>query len=207
MFVLVHNMKEAAKKRGRPRSFDSDLVIERATETFLHFGYAGASLEQLTAAMGLNKPSLYAAFGDKRSLFMRALEARAHAVAARLRVAFERCDTLPASLDAMLVEAVEIYTGDANPGCMIVNVSTTEALVDEGFASYAREFFAQCDRVLAKWIETRYAPRGVLGAKGLAQIINGVIHDISVRARVGESAAKLREYAHTTAAALAKAAA
>jgi AcrR family transcriptional regulator len=200
-------MKEASKKRGRPRSFDSDVVLARATETFLHFGYAGASLEQLTSAMGLNKPSLYAAFGDKRGLFMRALHERATAIGKRLRVAFERCDTLEASLDAMLAEAVELYTSEPSPGCLIVNVSITEALVDEGFAQHAREFFASCDRVLAKWIESKYAPRGALGAKGLSLILNGVIHDISVRARIGESATKLREYARTTAAALAKAAA
>jgi hypothetical protein len=59
---------------------------------------------------------------------------------------------------------------------------------------------------IGAWIETRYAPRGAIGAKALSQITNGVIHDISVRARIGESAAKLREYAHNTAAALAKAA-
>lgn len=180
-------------------------MVERATDTFLRLGYAGASLDQLTAAMGLNKPSLYAAFGDKRALFVRARLDRARSLAQRFRSAFERGETLETSLAAMLFEAVEVYT-TSQPGCLVVSVAVTEALSDEGFAKDAREFFADCDRGLAKWIEARYAPRSAIDAKGLSMIVNGVIHDISVRARVGESSAKLRDYARTTAAALAKAA-
>jgi TetR/AcrR family transcriptional regulator, copper-responsive repressor len=173
----------------------------------LRMGYSGASLEQLTAAMHLNKPSLYAAFGDKRSLFMRAIEERIRLLGSRFRAAFERGDTLEAALAAMLLEAVDIYTSEASPGCLVVSVSITEAVTDEGFAEHAREFFAQSDRGLAKLIDARYAPRGAVSAKTLSQLVNGVIHDISVRARVGESPAKLRDYARNTALALAKAAA
>jgi AcrR family transcriptional regulator len=194
------------KKRGRPREFDSDVALERAMVAFLRHGYAGASLEQLTTEMGLNKPSLYAAFGDKRRLFMRALQQRIAALALRFQAAFTRGDTLESSLRSMLLEAVQIYTDDAFPGCLIVNVSATEARVDAGFAEHAREFFARSDRVIANWIEDRYHPAGAVNAKALSLIINGVIHDIAVRARVGESATKLREYARSTAAALAKAA-
>jgi AcrR family transcriptional regulator len=199
-------MKDPIKKRGRPRAFDVDAVIERATATFLHFGYAGASLESLTNAMGLNKPSLYAAFGDKKQLFLRALNEIAAARGKRYQAAFERGDTLEGSLASMLAEAVQINLGDDPPGCLIVNVSTTEALVDEEFAKYTRDFYGLTDRVLAKWIDAKYAPRGAVTAKTISQIVNGVIHDISLRARVGESAAKLRDYARNTAAALAKAA-
>lgn len=199
-------MSSPAKKRGRPRTFDPDVVLGRATDTFLHFGYAGASLEELTSAMGLNKPSLYAAFGDKRKLFLRTLQDLATARGKRYRAAFERGDSLETALAHMLDEAVDINLGDAPPGCLVVNVSTTEALVDEEFAKFTRDFFGLTDRVLAKWIETSYPLRGPVTAKAVAQIINGVIHDISLRARAGESQAKLREYARATALALAKAA-
>lgn len=199
-------MMEAPKKRGRPRSFDPEDVLARATDTFLRFGYAGASLETLTSAMGLNKPSLYAAFGDKHSLFMQVMRRRVELMATRYKAAFERGDSLETSLRAMLEEAVDINLGDESQGCIVVNVSTTEALVDEEFAEFTRDFFAACDRTVAKWIETRYAPRGGVGAKAVSQILNGVIHDISLRARVGEPKAKLREYARTTAQALSTAA-
>ena len=200
-------MKSAPKKRGRPRAFATDVVLDRATDTFLQFGYAGSSLEALTNAMGLNKPSLYAAFGDKHSLFARVLRERTEALGRRYGAAFERGATLEASLTAMLEEAVEANLGDKPQGCLLVGVSTAEALAGRGrCAKYAREFFGIADSVLANWIDAKYAPAGPVSAKTLAQIINGVIHDITLRARVGESAAKLRDYARSTARALARAA-
>jgi AcrR family transcriptional regulator len=59
---------------GRPRAFDIEKALDRATELFWRHGYEGASLAMLTAAMGINVPSLYAAFGSKEGLFRKALE-------------------------------------------------------------------------------------------------------------------------------------
>jgi AcrR family transcriptional regulator len=59
--------------RGRPRAFDTDEALERAVEVFWRQGYAGTSLEDLTTAMGINRPSLYAAFGNKEATFRKAL--------------------------------------------------------------------------------------------------------------------------------------
>src|SRR6185369_12537216 len=61
-------------ERGRPRSFDTETALERATEVFWRHGFQGASLAELTAATGLSKPSLYAAFGDKEALYLRCLQ-------------------------------------------------------------------------------------------------------------------------------------
>jgi AcrR family transcriptional regulator len=208
-FVLFGTqMNPVPKKRGRPRAFDPDVVLDRATRTFLHYGYAGASLETLASAMGLNKPSLYAAFGDKQRLFLRVLTERATALGRRYEAAFERGDTLEGSVRAMLEEAVDINLGDEPvPGCLIASVSTTEAVADEELATFTRDFFALCDHTVARWIDAKYAPRGDVSAAVISRMLNGIIHDISLRARVGESKAKLRDHARTTAVALAKAAA
>lgn len=61
-------------QRGRPRCFDAEVALDRALEVFWRHGFQGASLADLTAAMGINKPSLYAAFGDKEALYLKALE-------------------------------------------------------------------------------------------------------------------------------------
>ena len=58
---------------GRPREFDADLALDRALELFWRNGYEGASINEIAEAMGVSKPSLYAAFGDKESLYLRAL--------------------------------------------------------------------------------------------------------------------------------------
>jgi TetR/AcrR family transcriptional regulator, copper-responsive repressor len=61
-------------ERGRPRAFDTEHALDRALEVFWRHGFQGASLTELTDAMDLSKPSLYAAFGDKEALYLKALE-------------------------------------------------------------------------------------------------------------------------------------
>ena len=63
-----------AKPAGRPRSFDTGKALDRALDVFWRNGYQGASLSDLTKAMGINRPSLYAAFGDKEKLFLKVLD-------------------------------------------------------------------------------------------------------------------------------------
>src|SRR5919198_5961184 len=60
--------------RGRPRSFDRDAALRAAMLTFWRLGYEGASMAELTKAMGINSPSLYACFGSKEELFRAAVE-------------------------------------------------------------------------------------------------------------------------------------
>ncbi len=62
------------RERGRPRTFDIDVALDRAVEVFWKHGFQDASLHELTEAMGLSKPSLYAAFGDKEALYLKTLE-------------------------------------------------------------------------------------------------------------------------------------
>ncbi len=66
--------KAPPRPRGRPRSFDREAALEAAMEVFWHKGFDAASLSDLTEAMGINPPSLYAAFGDKEKLYLEAVE-------------------------------------------------------------------------------------------------------------------------------------
>src|SRR3954451_6934537 len=65
---------DAPRKRGRPRTYDPDLALSRAMDVFWKDGFAGTSLDELSAATGMNRPSLYGAFGDKRDLYIKAYQ-------------------------------------------------------------------------------------------------------------------------------------
>ena len=66
-----------ARPRGRPRSFDERDALEKATQVFWSKGYDGVTIDDLVAGMGVGRPSLYAVFGDKRTIFLRVLKAYA----------------------------------------------------------------------------------------------------------------------------------
>ena len=70
-------VQNAARPRGRPRSFDESDALEKATQVFWSKGYDGVTIDDLVAGMGVGRPSLYAVFGDKRTLFLRVLKAYA----------------------------------------------------------------------------------------------------------------------------------
>src|SRR5438552_7943531 len=106
---------------GRPRSFDLDKALDAALQVFWRKGYEGASLSDLTQAMGINRPSLYAAFGNKEQLFRKALDRYAEGPAAYVREAL-REPTARAVVEKLLGGAVELLTNPGNPGgCLAVH--------------------------------------------------------------------------------------
>src|SRR5437660_6287285 len=105
---------------GRPREFDVEAALDRALEVFWRKGYEGASLPDLTRAMGINRPSLYAAFGNKEGLFRKALDRYAEGPAAYVREALNE-PTARAVAERMLGEAIGLLTAPRNPrGCFIM---------------------------------------------------------------------------------------
>jgi len=107
--------------KGRPREFDADETLDRALEVFWRKGYEGASLSELTEAMGINRPSLYAAFGNKEELFRKALDRYAEGPAAYTREALN-APTARAVAERLLNGAAEALTHpDYPPGCLGVH--------------------------------------------------------------------------------------
>lgn len=105
---------------GRPRAFDPDAALERALEVFWQKGYEGTSLSDLTAAMGISRPSLYAAFGNKEALFRKALGRYLAGPAATLAQALDRPDARQA-IAAYLEAAATLLSCPEHPsGCLVV---------------------------------------------------------------------------------------
>lgn len=106
--------------RGRPRAFDVNAALDSALEVFWRKGYEGASLPDLTKAMGINRPSLYAAFGNKEALFRKAMERYLEGPAARIRAALE-APTAREVAEKFLRGTIELITDPLRPrGCFLV---------------------------------------------------------------------------------------
>jgi AcrR family transcriptional regulator len=113
-------MSTAAPTVGRPRAFDEEAALGRAAEVFWRHGYEGASLSALTSAMGINRPSLYAAFGNKEQLFQRAFARYHETQVAGVRAALDR-PTAYAAVEAFLRSSADGLTTDDHPaGCLSI---------------------------------------------------------------------------------------
>ena len=107
-------------RRGRPRAFDTEEALDRAMRVFWSKGYEGASLADLTEAMGINRPSLYAAFGDKEALFRQAIDRYDEMQATYVRTALE-APTARACVEQLLSGAADFQTDPRTPaGCLQV---------------------------------------------------------------------------------------
>lgn len=119
--------KELGRSRGRPREFAIEDALDRAVEVFWRKGYDASSLDDLTSAMGINRPSLYAAFGDKAALFSRCIDRYNETVTGPLLLALGNAD-LQTALMGFLRRAAGLAAGSATPsGCLIACVLPTPA--------------------------------------------------------------------------------
>lgn len=114
------NTQETVKRRGRPPAFNRDEALEKAMQVFWEHGYEGTSMAELMEAMDMNKPSIYAAFGNKEELFRKALQKYLSGPSAFVKDAvFE--PTARQVVKVLLTKAVELLTAQNTPrGCMIV---------------------------------------------------------------------------------------
>ena len=181
------------RPRGRPRSFDADVALKAASERFRTHGFAGTSLDELADATGLARPSLYAAFGDKRALYLAAL--------ARLTVRAERSFATLAGfglplhemVERMLIGAIDGYmSGEKGPsGCLLIGTATVEAAADPEVRAALGKFLALEDRC----IEELLVAAGSTRPGSSTAIVASVLHSLSVRARAGESRESLERIA------------
>ncbi len=111
-----------SSERGRPRNFDENAVLDRALEVFWQRGFKSASLAELTEAMGLNKPSLYAAFGDKEALYLKTLQRYVTREIARHAQIIDDEPDGRTAVAAFLRSMATMLTDPALPGgCFIIN--------------------------------------------------------------------------------------
>lgn len=182
-------------ERGRPRAFDREVALRRAMEVFWEHGYEGASMSDLTAAMGINSPSLYAAFGGKEALFRAAVGLYGTAEGGLTERALCEEPTARASIEAMLRENAAVYTvADKPHGCMVVLAGSTYTTRSEAI----RDFLIELRRETTDDIRARL-DRGVAegdlpahtDTEALATFYSTVLFGLSIQARDGATEAEL----------------
>jgi AcrR family transcriptional regulator len=183
---------------GRPRAFDTDKALHGALQVFWRKGYEGASLSDLTKAMGINRPSLYAAFGDKEALFRRVLDYYSEGPA---RYVFEALSepTGREVMERLLLNAADMNVGSHHPpGCLLVHGALACGKENE---SVRQELIARraASEAAVRQRLARAKAEGDLSADAdpadLARYIMAVLHGMSVRAASGASHKELRRIA------------
>ena len=193
---MVHKVtKPEGRARGRPRSFDPDEVLDRARAVFWNLGYAATSLDDIAAATGLNRPSLYAAFGDKHALYIAALgRSRAEATGA-LDAALQTEAPLRYLLGAIFDRTVDIYrAGEAGQrGCFLIGTAVTQAVDDPEARELLRTYIAETDALFRDRFEREAGQlaRGIT-PEAAGAMASGTIHTLAVRARTGAGEAELK---------------
>ena len=184
-------------ERGRPRTFDRNAALQKALELFWEKGYEGTSLANLTAAMGINAPSLYGAFGSKEQLFREAVARYGEEEGGCTRVELLRAPTARAGVENMLMAAARAGTLPGKPkGCLIVLGAPTGT--DEHAA--VREMLCDSRRQMQALILQRLregARQGELPAHadlpGLAGFYSTVLNGMAIQARDGASCKALQQ--------------
>lgn len=189
------------RPRGRPRRFDPATVAVRLIETFWTHGYAATSLDQLAAAAGMNRPSLYAAFGDKKAMYRNALKLFAENMRAEVRTVLA-APVLADALRQFYATAIGLYlSGEQGPrGCLFVCTGTVEALPHADIRDDVGAVLHEIDAALGARIAHAQATGEVAAGtdpQALGRLAGAVLHSLAVRARIGDGEAELSALADT----------
>lgn len=184
--------------RGRPRAFDREVALQAAMTVFWEKGFTASSMTDLCQRMGINSPSLYAAFGSKEALYAEAMAHYVKKFSPLIWTAIEQAPTARAGFEAFLMGSARVLTGAEWPtGCML----TLSTVASEGAGCLGEQVIAARQGALTA-LEARLHQAVVDGelpasvdVKGLARLFSCVQQGMSVQARDGASRQELEAVA------------
>lgn len=194
IMITMKQLAQTSRRTGRPLSFDRDGALVAAMRLFWQHGYEATSVADLTRAMGITPPSLYAAFGDKRRLFLETVDrylGGAGAVAQGIESAVSARD---AARDLLTAAVIGDTGDDSPPGCLlassIVSSSTAAADVREALAEIRRGIEAALRERIERDVAAGLLP-GDTDAEMLAGHVFAVVQGMSTLAKDGAGRDKL----------------
>jgi AcrR family transcriptional regulator len=186
--------KTPAKPRGRPLAFNQEEALNKALNVFWSHGYEGTSMAELTEALGINKPSIYAAFGNKEALFRKALTRYRVGPVAFVGEAM-KAPTARQAVENLLAKAVDFFSNKSMPsGCMIVQGALTcgqsSSAIQQELIAYRGNF----ETTLINRFELAKAQGDLspeVNSKQLAKYIATIHQGMSVQATSGATREEL----------------
>lgn len=181
---------------GRPRQYDEDLALAAAAQVFWTKGFSATSLDDLSAAMGMNRPSIYRAFGDKKAIYRKALMQFCQAMDAAFARTMLAEDDLREALGRFYGEALGTYTaGERARGCMVMSTAVAAATSHPEIQADLLAIIRDLDKKMAMRFQRAVDDKQLspsFDVKGRAAIAQSLLHSLSLRARAGESPRQLR---------------
>ena len=187
---------ERPKRRGRPRAYEPDVALGKALDLFRKQGFASTSLDDLSEATGMNRPSLYGAFGDKRELYIKSYQRYREDARASMVEIFRQEMPVRQRLERIYAAALNIYlSGETGPrGCFTVVTAASEAVGDPEIRAMVLEGLTDLDKAFANCFR-RAKEKGELPESAdpvvLAQLASSTVHSIAIRSRARVSRKEL----------------
>jgi AcrR family transcriptional regulator len=183
--------KETTRSRGRPLSFDREQVLDAAVQVFWEKGYEGASLDDLTKAMGINRPSLYGKFGNKHALFMQAIDRYVATITRSQLVPLMELSDIKQAISGYLGEVVRcVASSDWPAGCMVVCVAAEVSERDGMVRSKVSKLLEEAEELIANRIaDAARADTSIQieNPQKLARMVVAIGQSLATRARAGAS--------------------
>lgn len=184
------------KRRGRPRAYEPDVALGKALDLFRRQGFAATSLDDLSEATGMNRPSLYGAFGDKRELYIKSYQRYREEARASMAAIFREEMPVRQRLERIFASALNIYlSGETGPrGCFTVVTAASEAVGDPEIRAMVLDGLSELDKAFASCFR-RAKEKGELPENAdplvLAHIASATVHSIAIRSRARVSRKEL----------------
>jgi len=188
-----------ARPRGRPREFDEDAVLGKALNIFWRNGYSATSLDELCTATGLNRPSLYSAFGDKKSLYRRVLAKFEQDFLGRIEIILNTGPDLKTDLLNFYNTALTTFLPSKKTflGCPVICTASVVCHSDDDIRNDLSKTLIKIDFILEERFSRAIKDNELdpsRNPKTLGRIASALFHSLAIRVRAKQSGLNFKEY-------------